>query len=303
MLSSVVRNRKCSHGFFKSICKQCKQAGVRGGGSQLCKHFVRRSYCTTCSPGMQRCKLHPEKTKALCLKCAHLKGHGSSLCRCVYLRCTHAYTHSPHTYSILSLLSLCSLSLSLTNERIESALSAFDVGSGLVSFLGFKVSQRVSQYFVGLKYNMMLRVGQCFVGPTCAQFLCLHRHKSLGWWRRGCGKFRVHSAAHSLWTAELYAVSTLLTFLCDCVCFQVCAEHMLSSVVRRKCSHGFFKSICKQCKQLLCFQIIIISIQWIQHQNIRIFRDLDPRCRFVVQFTNLLAHIWLQRAITPTFSW
>ena len=114
MLSSVVRNRKCSHGFFKSICKQCKQAGVRGGGSQLCKHFVRRSYCTTCSPGMQRCKLHPEKTKALCLKCAHLKGHGSSLCRCVYLRCTHAYTHSPHTYSILSLLSLCSLSLSLS---------------------------------------------------------------------------------------------------------------------------------------------------------------------------------------------
>ena len=100
MLSSVVRNRKRSHGFFKSICKQCKQAGVRGGGSQLCKHFVRRSYCTKCSPGMQRCNLHPEKTKALCLKCAHLKGHGSSLCRCVYLRCTHAYTHSPHTYSM-----------------------------------------------------------------------------------------------------------------------------------------------------------------------------------------------------------
>jgi len=63
--------------------------------------------------GMQRCKLHPEKTQALCLKCAHLKGHGSSLCRCVYLRCTHA-THSPHTYSSLSLLSLCSLSLSLS---------------------------------------------------------------------------------------------------------------------------------------------------------------------------------------------
>ena len=99
MLSSVVRNRKCSHG-FKSICKQCKQAGVRGGGSQVCKHFVRRSYCTTCSPAMQRCKLHPEKTKALCLMCAHLKGHGSSLCRCVYLRCTHAHTHSPHTYSV-----------------------------------------------------------------------------------------------------------------------------------------------------------------------------------------------------------
>ena len=147
MLLPVVRNRKCSHGFFKSICKQCKQSGVRGGGSQLCKHFVRRSYCTKYAPGIQRCKLHPEKTKALCLKCAHLKGHGSSLCRCVFVRCTQAHTHSPHTYFTLSLLSLY-LSLSLPLSLCLSL--SFSASLSLAPSLSLTFSLSLSLVYVSI---------------------------------------------------------------------------------------------------------------------------------------------------------
>ena len=162
MLLPVVRNRKCSHGFFKSICKQCKQSGVRGGGSQLCKHFVRRSYCTKCSPGMQRCKLHPEKTKALCLKCAHLKGHGSSLCRCVFVRCTQAHTHSPHTYFTLSLLSLY-LSLSLPLSLCLSL--SFSASLSLAPSLSLTFSLSLSLVYVSM--SLLCR---------CVRVWCTHTH-------------------------------------------------------------------------------------------------------------------------------
>jgi len=39
---------------YKAICAQCKALGVAGGGSQVCKHQVRLSYCRQGSPRAKR---------------------------------------------------------------------------------------------------------------------------------------------------------------------------------------------------------------------------------------------------------
>lgn len=75
--------RVCEHGKEKYCCRECKKAGVKGGGNRICEHDKRRSICLQCkltgTGGGSICDEH-HRQRSSCVRCKKAGTGGGGIC-------------------------------------------------------------------------------------------------------------------------------------------------------------------------------------------------------------------------------